>query len=220
MSSAKKDRVPVRRIVLIVVLTLGAVLLALATAILLPILTHDSAGSSGQEAPTEFVTEVTAEGSDGRTRTVEVKEADGTELDLARLTPGETLTVRGTGFDASIGIYVSFCKIQDDAAERPTPCLGGIPEDAQTENDAEAQAQADTPIESAWVTDNWAWRAFATHRYLDASEGTFEVTLLVPAAESEGLDCRVDECGLYTRADHTALDDRLQDVYLPIGFAE
>lgn len=203
---------------LIILLSLAAVLLALAVAILVPILTHDSEGSSGQETPTEFVNEVTALGSDDRSRVLEAERADGAKLDLARLTPGEILTVNGSGFDASIGIYVGFCKVPETADERPSPCLGGIPEDAQVEN--EAPPLADTPVESAWVTNNWAWRAFATHRYLDAADGTFEVTLMVPPAQVEGLDCRIDQCGLYTRADHTALTDRVQDVYLPIEFEQ
>ena len=32
-------------------------------------------------------------------------------------------------------------------------------------------------------------------------------------------DCRVDACGIFTRNDHTALSDRVQDLYVPVAFA-
>ena len=37
---------------------------------------------------------------------------------------------------------------------------------------------------------------------------------------AEGIDCTVDACAIYTRNDHTALNDRVQDVYIPIGYAD
>ena len=35
----------------------------------------------------------------------------------------------------------------------------------------------------------------------------------------DGYDCTVDRCAIYTRNDHTALGDRVQDLYIPVGFA-
>ena len=41
----------------------------------------------------------------------------------------------------------------------------------------------------------------------------------IPAAADENVDCVEVACGLYTRNDHTALDDRVQDLYLPVSFS-
>jgi hypothetical protein len=30
----------------------------------------------------------------------------------------------------------------------------------------------------------------------------------------------VDACGIYTRNDHTALNDRVQDLFVPVAWAE
>ncbi|MDA3146378.1 hypothetical protein JSO19_03185 [Leucobacter sp. UCMA 4100] len=199
---------------LLIILGAAVVILLVAVAmIVVPILTHKSGGSSGQTDPGGFVTEVTATGDDGRTRTLRATDLAGKPVDMGHLQPGETLRVEGEGFDASNGIYVSFCKVPTDPTVKPGPCLGGIPENAQEEKDESDRAD---PLESAWITNNWAWRSFASHQYLDAKAGTFRVELVVPPASSEGVDCSVDACGLFTRADHTAPGDRVQDVFLPI----
>lgn len=200
------------RIVLIVVLVIAALVLTGALAVLVPILTHRSAGGSGQELPQEYVSESSATGADGRTRVLSATTSDGGPAQLDALRPGETLTVRGSGFDAGIGIYVAICAIPESPEEKPGPCLGGIPEGAET-----GQADA-SGLSSAWVTDAWAWRAFATHGFGD--DGSFEVELTFPEPVSEALDCRVERCAIATRADHTASGDRVQDMLLPVAFGD
>lgn len=195
-------------------LSVAVLVLGAAVAVLLPILTHSSAGGSGQTVPSDYVSESSATGADGRERELRVEHPDGSAADLSAIVPGEDLVVRGTGFDASIGIYVSICAIPESATQKPGPCLGGIPEGAET---GEAAAEG---LTSAWVTDDWAWRAFATHGYDDAEAGSFSVELTVPASSSDGLDCRVTRCAIATRADHTAGGDRAQDMLLPVRFAE
>ncbi|GAA2178812.1 hypothetical protein GCM10009847_10380 [Leucobacter tardus] len=194
---------------------LGGAVLALvaAIAVTIPILSHSSAGPSGQRLPENFAAESQAEGADGRTRVLQVQDSTGSPADLTALTPGETLTVRGTGFDAGIGIYVSVCAIPE-TGEKPTPCLGGIPEGAET-GGAEGTDQA---LTSVWITDDWAWRAFATQRYDEATTGAFTARLTVPLAADDGLDCREQRCAITTRADHTAARDRVQDMQLPVAF--
>ena len=59
----------------------------------------------------------TAEGTAGQTLTV----SRTTGLDPA----GEVVTVTGTGYDQSKGIYVSFC-VLPPPGQKPTPCAGGI----------------------------------------------------------------------------------------------
>ncbi|QZY51378.1 hypothetical protein [Leucobacter tenebrionis] len=202
------------RLLLIGVLVVAVLALVGAIAVLVPILTHQSAGGSGQRVPDEFVSQTTAKGADGRTRELAVETSDGEPAELGALRPGESLTVRGTGFDAGIGIYVAICAIPDRPDEKPGPCLGGIPEGAE-EGHAEQAA-----LSSVWITDDWAWRAFATKGYDDAQSGSFTAELTVPAAESEGLDCRATRCAIATRADHTAGSDRVQDMLLPVAFDE
>lgn len=205
----KRQRTLLAVIVIAVLTLLGAV-----AAIIIPILTHVSSGGSGQIAPEGYVSEVTAEGDDGRTRVLRVVDSAGQPADMSRLRAGDELTVEGSGFDTSIGIYVAVCKVPDSLEGKPGPCLGGIPEDA---NDPDAEPEVGA---SAWITNNWAWKTFATDTYTDAVEGTFSVRIQVPDPAEELIDCTTETCGLFTRADHTAAADRVQDLYLPVAFAQ
>lgn len=203
------------RITLFALLSVVVILLAGIAAIVIPILWHESAGSSGSTVSENFVSSATATGDDGRTREITVTRADGTPVDMAQLREGEELIVTGTGFDPDIGIYVSICNIPDEPGSKPYPCLGGVPEGA-TEGDAAASGQV---LTSAWVTNNWAWKNFATHSYADTETGSFEVRLVVPPATQEGLNCITGACAITTRADHTATEDRVQDMQLRVAFA-
>lgn len=200
------------RIALIALLCAAVVVLAIVVAVLLPILTHQSAGGSGQNLPTESVSEVRAEGADGRTRELRVETADGKAAQLDALHAGDELVVHGSGFDSAIGIYVGFCAIPGTPEQKPGPCLGGIPEGAE-----EGAASGEQSLPSVWVTNDWAWRAFATQGYDEG--GSFTARLRVPEATMDGLDCRVTACAIATRADHTAGSDRVQDMLLPVKFA-
>lgn len=204
------------RIVLIALIVASAVVLALVLSIVVPILTHQNSGGSGQVATEGFPDSISADGADGRTRTLTAHASDGGEIDLSQLSPGEEVVVTGTGFNAENGIYVGFCRIPDNPEVKPSPCLGGIPEDARAEK--EHPASGARAAESVWLTDNWAWRPFATGGFDDGATGTFTARLLVPAPEANGLDCRVERCGIMTRNDHTAASDRVQDLHLAIGF--
>lgn len=203
---------------LFVVVVLAVLILAGAVAMILPILTHQSAGGSGQQLPEGFVAETMAEGADGRTRTLSVETPAGEPADLAQLHPGDELVVRGTGYDPEIGIYVSICLIPSVPGDKPSPCLGGIPEGA-TEADESATRDDAEPQSSVWITDAWAWRAFATQGYDDGESGSFTARLLVPEAAQAGLDCTKSVCAVTTRSDHTASADRVQDMQLPVAFA-
>jgi hypothetical protein len=221
--ASPSDRRRIFRRVLIASLVAAALVLALATAMLVPILTHRSAGGSGQEVPEGFVAETSATGADGRTRELRVETVDGEPADLARLQPGEELVVSGSGFDAGIGIYVAICVVPSLPDERPSPCLGGVPEDAAAGaaagSEGTAVQEAQEAQSSVWITDDWAWRTFATQGYENADAGTFTARLLVADPLQDGLDCRVALCAVTTRADHTASGDRVQDMQLPVAFA-
>jgi len=198
---------------------LGVVVLALAfiAVLLVPVLTHQDQGSSRLvESDEEWPTDATAIGDDGRTRAIDLRPAEpGGDLDTSALREGDRLVVSGSGFDASRGIYVAICRIPD-AGEKPGPCLGGVP---STEGEEQVEGSVQF-APSNWINDDWAWRLFGARGYDDRETGTFTAYLEVPSPVGEGIDCRVDDCAVTTRNDHTALNDRVQDVFIPVGFAE
>lgn len=212
MSSASRRRWP-----WIVAAAVAVVLLVPLAIVLVPILTHQNQGSSNQERPVDsFPLEVTATGDDGRTRELMVHAAEpGGTVDTSALVPGDRIVVSGTGYDASRGIYVAICVIPESADIKPGPCIGGVP--SQEQSDVAAGTIQYAP--SNWINDDWAWKLFGARSYDDVATGTFTAYLEVGDPAGEGFDCRVDACGIYTRNDHTALSDRVQDLYLPVAFA-
>lgn len=190
--------------------------IAIVAIYVLPILLHRDQGLSGQEAPTaEWPTQVTATGDDGLTRELLVVSADpGATVDTSALAHGDRIVVSGTGYDASRGIYVAVCAIPESAAVKPGPCLGGMP-------DQEAVEVADGTIQFApsnWINDDWAWKLFGARGFDDAASGTFTAYLEVGDPTTSALDCTEVACAIFTRNDHTASNDRVQDVYIPVAF--
>jgi len=185
--------------------------------IVVPILMHQDQGLSHQDqAAEEWPLTASATGDDGRERTIEISTVDGTgEVDTSALTPGEQFVVSGSGYDPERGIYVAICAIPDDPSVKPGPCLGGIP--AGGEQDVEEGTIQFAA--SNWINDDWAWRLFGARSFDDRAAGTFTAYLEVPDAADDHVDCRVVACAVYTRNDHTAAADRVQDLYIPVGFA-
>ena len=205
-----------RRRALWIALAVVVVLLVPVGYIAIPILTHQNSGESGQAAAsTEWPTEVTATGADGRERsfTVSVPDAS-TPPDLSALSAGDRLIVNGTGYDAGQGIYVAICTIPADSATKPGPCIGGVPDQAGEEVDEGTIQYAP----SNWINDAFAWKLFGSRSYDDEAAGTFTAYLEVGEPVSDQLDCTVDECGVFTRNDHTAMNDRVQDLFVPVSF--
>ncbi len=182
----------------------------------IPILTHRDAGSANQDAPTaEWPLEATATGDDGRERRIEIHAADpGAAVDTSALSPGDRFVVSGTGYDPDHGIYVAICAIPEDPGTKPGPCLGGVPSQEAVEV-PEGTIQF---APSNWINDDWAWRLFGARPFDDRESGTFTAYIEVPEPADEHVDCRETACGLYTRNDHTAANDRVQDLFVPIGF--
>lgn len=201
-----------------IVLAAVVVLLVPVAILAVPILTHQNQGSANQETPVdEFPLEVSATGDDGRTRDMMVlsPEAGGT-IDTSALEVGQRLIVSGSGYDSSRGIYVAICVIPDDPSVKPGPCVGGVPDQEQT--DVAAGTVQYAP--SNWINDDWAWKLFGARSYDDLATGTFTAYLEVGDPAGDGFDCRVDRCAIYSRNDHTALNDRVQDLYIPIRYAD
>ena len=197
----------------------GVVLVAAAfTAYLVvPVVMAEEAGSSGQSRVEGYPLEVLATGDDGRTRTLSVARDDGSSLDLSAIEEGDRIVVSGTGFDASSGIYVAVCKIPESVDLKPGPCLGGVPELDEESAGVEGDIQW---AASNWINDDWAWKLFGARGYDDVEAGSFTAYLLIPPSADEFVDCTNVACGIFTRNDHTALDNRVQDLYLPVSFSE
>ena len=198
-----------------IVLAAVVVLLVPVAVIVVPILTHQNQGVSTQQPSAEqFPTSVVATGDDGRERTLEVTSSDGGPADTSALVEGEQLIVHGSGYDPSRGIYVAICVIPDDPTVKPGPCIGGVPD--QENEEVEAGTIQYAP--SNWINDDWAWKLFGARSYDDLDTGTFTAYLVVGDPVGEGFDCRTDACAITTRNDHTAASDRVQDVFIPVGF--
>lgn len=150
-----------------------------------------TAGAAAASAPAQVsadvVGEVTAEPTDG-------------------LPPdGAVVTVTGTGFDTSAGIYVAVC-VDNGPGVKPSPCIGG----ADTEGVGGA----------TWISDNPPTYAEGlTVPY--GPGGSFEVELPVPMTdEVTGVDCREVACAVTVRYDHLRADDRGADHVIPVTFAD
>lgn len=126
---------------------------------------------------------------------------------------GESVRVRGSGYDRSKGIYVAFC-VDNGEGKVPTPCGGGADTEGSSGN-------------SVWISDlPPAYGAGLAQPYGDG--GSFEVSIRVAAVlraddpeteQDETVDCRTTRCAVVTRNDHTRSDDRSQDVVVPVSFA-
>jgi hypothetical protein len=215
-SSSRARRRPLP-VVLWVIASVVALALAFSSYLVIPIVTGSERGSSGQAPVEGFPLSVEATGDDGRTRTLSVQAADGSAPDLSSVTPGDQLVVSGSGFDASIGIYVAVCKVPDSVEVKPGPCLGGVPDIEAEQTGAEGQVQW---AASNWINDDWAWRLFGARSFDDRNAGTFTAYLLIPESSDEFVDCVIDSCAIYTRNDHTALENRGQDLYVPVSFSK
>ena len=199
------------------VAALSALVLGVVAVVVVPILTHVDQGLSNQdESADEWPLEATATGDDGRRRQIVILSVEpGGTVDTSALRPGDRLVVSGTGYDPARGIYVAICAIPDDPATKPGPCLGGVP----TQDAVQVEEGTIQFAPSNWINDDWAWKLFGARSYDDRDSGTFTAYLEVPEPSGKAVDCREVRCGIYTRNDHTAAADRVQDLYVPVGFA-
>ncbi|GAA1440782.1 LPXTG cell wall anchor domain-containing protein [Nocardiopsis tropica] len=122
---------------------------------------------------------------------------------------GETVTVTGTGYDTSKGVYVALCDTSSAGpAQAPGPCIGGVDMDGSGGS-------------SVWVSSNPPpyGEGLATPYTGSGTDGGFSVRLEVRAGD-ENTDCTASgtECAVVTRNDHTRSSDRGQDVFVPVSF--
>lgn len=115
---------------------------------------------------------------------------------------GTSVTVRGTGYDVSKGVYVIVCS---QAAPGPqATCIGGVNIDGSSSS-------------SVWVSSNPPNYAVGLTTPFQP-DGSFTVELVI-VAKSGALDCTILKCGVVTRSDHLRYTDRSQDVFVPITFS-
>ncbi|XVU21417.1 hypothetical protein ACQPZJ_29605 [Actinoplanes sp. CA-054009] len=116
---------------------------------------------------------------------------------------GETVTVSGSGYDVTKGIYVAFC-VDNGAGVMPSPCGGG----------ADMSGSSGS---SAWISSNPpSYGEGLAKPY--GKGGSFKVSINVSQMIGE-VDCVVKACAIVTRNDHTRTSDRSQDVRIPVRFA-
>lgn len=114
-----------------------------------------------------------------------------------------SVTVTGSGYDTSKGIYVAYCVVPPRGAP-PSPCGGG----ADTTGSTGA---------STWYSDD-------PPRYGEGLAqpygpgGSFRTTVNVTPRIGD-VDCTRTACAIVTRNDHTRSQDRSQDVFVPVTFA-
>ena len=168
-------------------------------------------GAGSQASSTTISTEVTS----GKSGTVSSSAVPVTTTSVAvnrpklsvsqttNLNPsGTSVTVRGTGFDVSKGVYVIVCS---QAAPGPqATCIGGVNIDGSSSS-------------SVWVSSNPPNYAIGLTTPFQP-DGSFIVELVI-VGKSGALDCTAIKCGVVTRSDHLRYTDRTQDVFVPISFS-
>lgn len=131
------------------------------------------------------------------TRTLTVSQSTGlTET-------GQTITVSGSGYDVSRGIYVALC-VATPKGVLPSPCGGGV--------DMEGDGGA-----SVWISDNPPSYAAGLPRPYGPG-GSFRVSFKVGPVIDKFNDCRAVRCSIVTKSDHTINSDRSQDLQIPVTF--
>jgi hypothetical protein len=115
---------------------------------------------------------------------------------------GEKITVTGSHFDETVGIYLAICKVVKKS-EVPSPCGGGI--------DKTGASGA-----SIWISSNPPPYGVGLAKEFQPG-GRFSYSIRVSPMIGK-LDCRKIKCAIYVRADHTRTDDRSFDLSLPITF--
>lgn len=123
---------------------------------------------------------------------------------------GESVTVTGSGYDTSKGVYVALCDTAGaSATQAPSPCIGGVDMDGGGGS-------------SAWISSNPPpyGEGLATPYTGSGANGGFTVELTVKGSD-EHTDClsAATDCAVVTRNDHLRSSDRSQDKFVPVTFS-
>lgn len=131
-----------------------------------------------------------------------IKGAQGQHLTVSATTAksGSMITVTGTRFDETVGIYLAFCVIPKKGAA-PTPCGGGV-------------NKAGTGEASFWISSNPPPYAVGlTEEFLPGGRFTQKVEV---SRKIGKFDCTKVRCAITVRADHLRGNDRSYDMFIPV----
>lgn len=113
---------------------------------------------------------------------------------------GSMITVNGSNFDESVGLYLAFCVVPKKGS-LPTPCGGGVNKEGVSES-------------SIWISSNPPpYAEGLTKAFL--ANGSFSEQVLISRKIGK-FDCTKVKCAITVRADHLRGSDRSYDLYLPI----
>lgn len=113
---------------------------------------------------------------------------------------GATVTVTGSHFDETVGIYLGFCVVPKKGAA-PTPCGGGV-------------NKAGTSEASFWISSNPPpYGVGLAEDFLPGGRFTKKVKISKMLGK---FDCSKIKCAITVRADHLRADDRSYDLFIPI----
>lgn len=113
---------------------------------------------------------------------------------------GSEVTVSGSYFDESVGIYLAYC-VMPERGKLPTPCGGGVNKDGI--GDA-----------SYWISSNPP--PYGKGLAIPFKPGgRFSQKLLISRYIGK-VDCKKVKCAITVRADHMMAQDRSYDLYIPV----
>lgn len=126
----------------------------------------------------------------------------GQSLQVSTANPkvGSMITVSGSNFDESIGLYLAFCVVPKKGAV-PTPCGGGVNKEGIGDS-------------SIWISSNPPpYAEGLTKKFLP--NGSFTEQVLISRKIGK-FDCTKVSCAITVRADHLRGQDRSSDLFIPI----
>lgn len=113
---------------------------------------------------------------------------------------GSTITVSGSRFDETVGIYLGFCVIPKKG-QTPGPCGGGV--NKLGISDASYWISSNPPPYGIGLADEFiAGGRFTKKVKIQSKIGKF--------------DCKKVKCAITVRADHLRSQDRSFDLFIPI----
>jgi hypothetical protein len=133
---------------------------------------------------------------------VVLKGAQGQLLTVSATTAksGSLITVSGSRFDETVGIYLAFCVVPKKG-DAPTPCGGGI-------------NKAGIGESSFWISSNPPPYAIGlTDEFLPGGRFTHKVMVSKKIGK---FDCTKVKCAITVRADHLRGNDRSYDMFIPV----
>ena len=131
-----------------------------------------------------------------------IKGAAGQMLSTSHTTvkSGKTITVTGSHFDETVGIYMGFCVVPKKGAA-PTPCGGGV-------------NKAGLGDASFWISSNPPPYGIGLAKKF-APGGRFSEKIQISQMIGK-FDCAKVRCAITVRADHLRSQDPSSDLFIPI----